>query len=56
MSLIFGIFWLITEPGEASTVFIMFGTDTSKALGQIDWMIVKVTHLGEGEVVKVISA
>ena len=48
MSLIFGIFWLITEPGEASTVFTMFGTDISKALGQIDWMIVKVTQLGEG--------
>ena len=36
------IFGLITEPGENTTIFTMFGTDPKKGLNHIDWVIVKV--------------
>ena len=48
--------WTDNRARRGHYCLTMFGTDTSKALVKIDWMIVKVTHLGEGEVVKVIYA
>ena len=35
------IFGLITEPGENTTIFTMFGTDVKPSQG-INWIIVKV--------------
>ena len=35
------IFGLITEPGENTTVFTMFGTQASPSAG-IDWIIIRV--------------
>ena len=36
------IFGLITEPGENTTIFTMFGSKQDKAGSIIDWIIIKV--------------
>ena len=36
------IFGLITEPGENTTVFTMFGTQAAPSATKIDWIIIKV--------------
>ena len=40
------VFGLITEPGENTTIFTMFGSQTRPADHQIDWIIVKVDLAG----------